>query len=110
MRFAANQWDTIGAANKNIAADYNGWINLFGWSTGENPTQASVLSFAYLEPFKNWGENKIANGGNQTWKTLGKDEWNYIFILHANADLLFGLRTASIRRTAAVGTTAILSV
>ena len=32
-RFAENQWDTIGGANWNIAADYDGWIDLFGWGT-----------------------------------------------------------------------------
>ena len=28
-RFAPNQWDTIGAANRNISSAYTGWIDLF---------------------------------------------------------------------------------
>lgn len=35
-RFAENQYDYIGAANGNIAADYDGWIDSFSWST-DNP-------------------------------------------------------------------------
>ena len=90
-QFATNQWDTIGAANKNIAADYDGWIDLFGWNTADKPTLASDKTEDYPQsPFKDWGKNTIANGGNQTWKTLSKDEWNYLFILRAKADKLFG--------------------
>ena len=33
-RFAPNQWDTIGAGNRNISSSiYSGWIDLFGWGT-----------------------------------------------------------------------------
>ncbi|MBR1877504.1 MAG: hypothetical protein IJ814_00710 [Paludibacteraceae bacterium] len=32
-RFAENQYDAIGSANSNAAADYDGWIDLFGWGT-----------------------------------------------------------------------------
>jgi len=32
-RFAPNQWDTIGARNRNISSSYSGWIDLFGWGT-----------------------------------------------------------------------------
>ncbi len=32
-RFAANQWDYIGADNANISSSYTGWIDLFGWGT-----------------------------------------------------------------------------
>ena len=30
-RFAENQYDMVGADNKNISATYTGWIDLFGW-------------------------------------------------------------------------------
>ena len=30
-RFAENQYDVIGEGNGDIAADYTGWIDLFGW-------------------------------------------------------------------------------
>ena len=31
-RFAENQYDRIGEANKNVSVTYDGWIDLFGWS------------------------------------------------------------------------------
>ena len=37
-RFAYNQYDYMGASNAQIATDYTGWIDLFGWGTGTNPT------------------------------------------------------------------------
>lgn len=40
-RFAKHQWDFIGSSNKNISPDYEGWIDLFGWGTGDNPTMSS---------------------------------------------------------------------
>lgn len=97
-RFATNEWDTLGIANKQIGnEDYDGWIDLFGWSTGENPTLASTEHSDYTEPFKDWGENAIANGGNQTsqWHTLSNDEWVYIFHGRDNAEKLFGLGTVA---------------
>ena len=30
-RFALNQYDCAGTKNTHIAADYNDWIDLFGW-------------------------------------------------------------------------------
>lgn len=32
-RFAPHQWDICGANNDNIASNYDGWIDLFGWAT-----------------------------------------------------------------------------
>ena len=91
-QFAANQWDTLGIANEQIGkADYSGWIDLFGWNTAENPTLVSTSNADYPEPFKDWGKNTIANGGNQTWKTLSSEQWNYLFILRTKAELLYGL-------------------
>ena len=40
-----------------------------------------------------WGfYNKISNGGNQAglWRTLTRDEWNYLRFRRPNADVLFG--------------------
>ena len=93
--FAANQWDTLGIANKQIGKeDYKGWIDLFGWSTGKKPTEASTTDTDYKEPFVDWGKkNAIANGGNNVgaWRTLRQDEWVYICFKRENAAHLFGL-------------------
>ena len=91
-RFAENQYDTIGAANKNISSTYTGWIDLFGWGTGSNPTETSTNSWDYAT-FTDWGVNKISNGGNEAnlWRTLTKDEWVYLFYGRTNAATLFAL-------------------
>ena len=76
-RFAANQWDYIGEANKNISSSYSGWIDLFGWGTGNNPTNTSMNADDYAK-FNDWGKNTITNGRNKKWRTLTKDEWVYL--------------------------------
>lgn len=78
-RFAENQWDYIGEANSSISSIYNGWIDLFGWGTGNNPTNASNGNGDYLS-FNDWGNNIISNGGNQhnRWRTLTLNEWQYV--------------------------------
>ena len=77
-RFAEHQWDYIGNDNKNISSNYNGWIDLFGWGTGNNPTKNSTNSSDYGS-FNDWGNNTISNGGGKKWFTLTKDEWVYVF-------------------------------
>ena len=77
-RFAEHQWDKIGDANQNVSASYDGWIDLFGWGTGNNPTNCSTNSMDYGS-FADWGDNIISNGGDKNWFTLTKDEWVYVF-------------------------------
>ncbi|MCR5050721.1 MAG: hypothetical protein K6A36_06510 [Paludibacteraceae bacterium] len=95
-RFAENQYDIVGAGNVNIAADYDGWIDLFGWGTGNAPTQTSTSAADYAS-FTDWGINAISNGGDQTnfWRTLTKDEWDYLLRLRPNANNLVGAGTVA---------------
>ncbi|MBR2195931.1 MAG: leucine-rich repeat protein [Salinivirgaceae bacterium] len=93
-RFATNQYDYVGddsdgnvyvgtqkSNNASISATYAGWIDLFGWGTGSNPTLC-VYGDSY-ESFSEWGSNIISNGGNENdqemWRTLTKTEWDYLF-------------------------------
>ena len=76
-RFAEHQWDYIGEANKDISST-NGWIDLFGWGTGNNPTNAYMDNEAYAM-FSDWGNNAIGNGNGQHWRTLTNEEWGYVF-------------------------------
>jgi tetratricopeptide (TPR) repeat protein len=46
-RFADNQWDVLGEANSKISDKNNGWIDLFGWGTGSNPTKNSTNNKDY---------------------------------------------------------------
>ena len=89
-RFAENQTDYIGAANSTISETYNGWIDLFGWGTGDAPTKSSPFYSAY-QTFVDWGTNTIGTDAPNTWRTLSKDEWNYIFYNRPNAQSLFAL-------------------
>ena len=75
-RFAPHQWDCIGNANANISRTYDGWIDLFGWGTGNNPTDTIISSNLI---FVDWGKNKIGTYSPNTWRTLSADEWKYIF-------------------------------
>lgn len=71
-RFAPNQSDLIGSLNDNVSCTYDGWIDLFGWGTGNNPTMTS-LSYEDYPSFDDWG--KYMDGG---WRTLSKQEWDYL--------------------------------
>lgn len=91
-RFAEHQYDVIGSANSNISATYSGWIDLFGWGTGMNPTYSQKDNSSY-RTFVDWGTNKISNTENESvqWRTLTADEWKYIFFTRINASTLFGV-------------------
>ncbi len=63
-RFAPTQLDYVGDDNANIADDYNGWIDLFGWGTGGHPTNKST-NYKDFPAFVDWGVNKVgANASN----------------------------------------------
>ena len=83
-RFAVNQYDIIGHDNENISATYSGWIDLFGWGTGDNPTNTSTDYENDYQTFVDWGSNAISNGGNAAnlWRTLSSHEWAYLFDNH----------------------------
>lgn len=91
-RFALSQYQIIGQNNANISAIYNGWIDLFGWGTGDNPLLISTNDTDY-KTFTDWGVNKISNGGNKAglWRSLTKDEMLYLFHGRSNAENLFAM-------------------
>ena len=89
-RFAPNQTDYIGEANENISSTYNGWIDLFGWGTGNNPTNKSE-DYDDYQTFVDWGVNKIGSYAPNTWRTLTIDEWNYLVFERSNASNLTGV-------------------
>ena len=95
-RFAEKQYDMIGADNANISPTYNGYIDLFGWGTGNNPTLASEDEGDYAT-FTDWGFHPISNGTNTAnkWRTLSKLEWEYLIYDRANADKLRALATVN---------------
>lgn len=89
-RFAENQTDYIGDANSNISADYDGWIDLFGWGTGDAPTKSST-SYSDYSTFVDWGMNAIGADAPNTWRTMTKDEWDYLLNTRTDASILKGI-------------------
>ena len=91
-RFAENQTDYIGDANSNCSSTYNGWLDLFGWSTSDANfgVSTSHTDYDYLD-FFDWGTNKIGNDAPNTWRTLTYDEWNYVIFYRPNASSLKGV-------------------
>ena len=114
-RFAEHQYDFVGSDNEQISATYDGWIDLFGWgssgwSEGVKAYQpwatSTVNDDYYLEEtgacmtgdfaFADWGVyNEINNDSPDTWRTLGKDEWHYLFCGRENAQNLFAMGTVN---------------
>ena len=72
-QFAESQMEYFGIHQSDDQRD------LFGWGTGEAPNTISTDAGDY-PAFKEWGDNAIVNGGNKEklWRTLTKDEWDYI--------------------------------
>lgn len=95
-RFAKNQYDTIGSRNANISTAYTGWIDLFGWGTGNDPVKTNTNESAY-NPFYEWGANPISNGGNAAnlWRTLTFSEWAYVLNTRPNCTNLCGKATVN---------------
>lgn len=83
-RFADNQY-TI------LPENAGGWIDRFGWGTGNNPTLNSV-DYADYGNFVDWGVNAISNGGNlgNIWHTLSTTEWAYLVGSRDNAESKVG--------------------
>ena len=92
-RFAENQTDYIGDANSNCSSTYNGWLDLFGWSTSSTNfgVSTSTSTSDYSGSFVDWGTNKIGNDAPNTWRTLTYDEWKYLLNVRNNASSLKGV-------------------
>ena len=103
-RFADHQWDFVGdntsgnvyiddvkCNNALVSNTYDGWIDLFGWGTGQNPTYigCSYNDLPFYNDFHDWGDNKISNGADRTWRTLSSDEWYYLLMRSRNNNKVF---------------------
>ena len=88
-RFAEHQYDFADEDNNNISDTYDGWIDLFGWGTGDSPTKTSGNNSDYAT-FTDWGTNVIGTYSANTWRTLSGEEWGYLFNGRANASSLYG--------------------
>lgn len=89
-RFADAGYDIVGNDNSKIARFCDGWIDLFGWGTADEPYNASTYTSAYPSDFTDWGTKNISNGGGRAWRTLTAAEWEYLLVKRPNAASLFG--------------------
>ncbi|MBR4706415.1 MAG: BACON domain-containing protein [Paludibacteraceae bacterium] len=83
---ATQQFYIVGEGNSLISPTYSGWIDLFGWGTGSNPTLTSTNDNDY-STFTDWGVNVIWNelGSTTDWRTLSMTEWGYVSQERSNA-------------------------
>lgn len=104
---ADNPWDILGAKilaspsydyqnpsesiyNYMYISDVNMFareIDVFGWGTGNNPTLVGE-DYTDFPVFAEWGKNIIGNDHTKQWRTLTKDEWEYILFKRYDADKL----------------------
>lgn len=89
-RFAESQLDYVGDANANISPTYDGWIDMFGWGTGDEPTRTIQNNGSY-STFVDWGTNSIGTDTANTWRTMSADELRYILFSRPNAAALNGI-------------------
>lgn len=90
-QFAENQWEYIGEENlkDGTLADK---IDLFGWSSDNVATafgiSTSMNKADYQGNFVDWGVNWICCDAPNSWRTLSKEEWDYLISRRPNAEQL----------------------
>ena len=104
--FAENQWEMIGTDNVTGGSvssyEYGDWkegtaladkIDLFGFSTSATYFGVSISTdlSGYNGSFVDWGKNQIGADAPNTWRTLSKDEWEYLLNGRNNATSLGGV-------------------
>lgn len=101
----------INSDNRQVESNYSGWIDLFGWGTsGWNSGANTYMPYSYSKFYKDyypggnasnnligacanadWGVyNQIGSDAPGTWRTLTKDEWDYLRYTRADANNKFG--------------------
>lgn len=89
-RFAPEQTAVEGWQEGYASPRYKGWIDLFGWGTGMNPTNYSTSpeEYSYVE----WGLFcALPTSDGKQWRTLGLDEWTYLLSKRPRARRLYAL-------------------
>ena len=105
--FASVQWEVIGTDNviggcvfsDPTYGDSKGGtaladkVDLFIWSTSATNFGVSTSEDYddYSGSFVDWGTNKIGNDAPNTWRTLTRDEWEYLLNTRPNASSLKGI-------------------
>ena len=97
-RFAAQQYDYVGELNVDVSPHYSGWIDLFSYGSGDNPTlvcnENDYYDYESNANFVDWGKN-LDSDSSKRWYTLSKDEWQYLLEKRDNAKELWGIGTVN---------------
>ena len=119
-RFSAHQWDFVGGTNRmgastqgnvsqdgvyctnnSVSSTYTGWIDLFGWGTGNAPASTLTSDNNSYASFTDWGSNVIWYSDElfscqaDDWRTLTSSEWDYVFNSRARHSELYGYATVN---------------
>ena len=87
FRFAEHQYDYLGQANAAVSDTNSGWIDLLTWGSSgwhvspcsEKDGDYDIESLCGNEAYADWGVyNAIGNDAPGTWRTLTRDEWDYL--------------------------------
>ena len=94
---SADKQVTFSPSNLSYNEETNQWSFLEnqlreGWELGRNSNIRDVFGLKHLEDngYQDWGVNKIGNDDPNTWRTLTKDEWEYLLYSRKNASDLYG--------------------
>jgi len=95
-QFAKNAYDCIDEGNDNVSKDYDGYLDLFGWATPQNPTLSECDNFQYGSgadditgtnlDFGIALKDQIGDG----YRMFTHDEIHYMLMFRKNAEKLFG--------------------
>lgn len=87
FRFAEHQYDYLGQANAAVSDTNSGWIDLLTWGSSgwhvspcsEKDGDYDIESLCGDEAYADWGVyNAIGGDAPGTWRTLTRDEWDYL--------------------------------
>lgn len=82
-KFADNPWEFFGMSQSDNHRD------LFGWGSAANPNEIRD-GYQYYS-WNEWGDNDHVQAGIGTgWRTLSKDEWNYVLYSRTTGSSVFG--------------------
>lgn len=87
FRFAEHQYDYLGQDNALVSDTNSGWIDLLTWGSSgwhvppcsEKDGDYGIESLCGSEAYADWGiYNAIGDDAPGTWRTLTRDEWDYL--------------------------------
>ena len=87
FRLAEHQYDYLGQANAAVSDTNSGWIDLLTWGSSgwhvspcsEKDGDYDIESLCGSEAYADWGVyNAIGSDAPGTWRTLTRDEWDYL--------------------------------